>query len=58
MKRLVFSLAWAFALLLACSLVSGAVVEHTFNVWALSFFSFNFLSLKYIDMDRERLAHT
>ena len=55
---MVFSLAWAFALLLACSLVSGAVVEHTFNVWALSFFSFNFLSLKYIDMDRERLAHT
>ncbi|KHN12945.1 laccase-7-like [Glycine soja] len=36
MKRLVFSLAWAFALLLACSLVSGAVVEHTFNIGNLT----------------------
>ncbi|XP_020236502.1 laccase-7 [Cajanus cajan] len=32
MKRFVFSLAWAFALVLASSLAHAAVVEHTFNV--------------------------
>ncbi|KAH1162563.1 hypothetical protein GLYMA_01G108300v4 [Glycine max] len=32
MNLCVFPLAWDFALLLACSLISAAVVEHTFNV--------------------------
>ncbi|KAJ1437310.1 Multicopper oxidase, type 1 [Sesbania bispinosa] len=36
MKFFLFSLAWAFALLLASSLASAAIVEHTFNVENLS----------------------
>ncbi|XP_027336766.1 laccase-7-like [Abrus precatorius] len=36
MKRFMLSLAWGFSLLLACSLASGAIVEHTFNVGNLT----------------------